>query len=58
MFKKILSYSKKYGIGAAGAVAVLGVLYYEKQVKENGIVHTSWTNNFVPSVKWISNWDR
>ncbi|XP_041349719.1 serine/threonine-protein phosphatase PGAM5, mitochondrial-like isoform X2 [Gigantopelta aegis] len=57
MFKKILSYTKKYGIGAASAVAVLGVLYYEKQVKHTDIAYTSWTNNFEPSVKWISNWD-
>ncbi|XP_052800306.1 serine/threonine-protein phosphatase PGAM5, mitochondrial-like isoform X2 [Mya arenaria] len=53
---KVYRFSKVYGLTAAGAVAVIGVLVYDKARREP--VYSSWTTNYDPSVKWDYNWDR
>ena len=55
-FHKALRFSKQYGLTAAGAVAVVGILVYERHRRNP--VYASWTTNFEPSVKWDDNWDR
>ena len=55
-FHKVLRVSKQYGLTAAGAVAVVGILVYERNRRDP--VYASWTTNYDPSVKWDYNWDR
>ena len=55
-FEKVYNFSKVYGLTAAGAVAVVGFLVYDKSNKNT--VYSSWTTNHDPSVKWDHNWDR
>ena len=55
-FQRVLRVSKQYGLTAAGAVAVVGFLVYERNRRNP--VYASWTTNYDPSVKWDHNWDR
>lgn len=54
--EKIIRYSRVGGYAAAGVVAVVGVLIYERNRRNP--VYSSWTTNYDPSVKWDFNWDR
>ena len=54
--QKIYHCSKVYGFTAAGAVAIVGIVIYERS--RNNPVFSSWTTNYDPSVKWDYNWDR
>lgn len=54
--KQLYRFTKVYGTTAAGIVAVVGILVYEKN--KNNAVYASWTTNFDPSVKWDHNWDK
>lgn len=56
ILQKIYHCSRVYGFTAAGAVAVIGFVIYEKT--RNNTAYSSWTTNHDPSVKWDANWDR
>lgn len=52
-----VSHLRKWALGL-GAVSGTILYYYNVHVKESLEVHTSWTTNYEPSVKWDHNWDR
>lgn len=54
--EKIYRFTRVYGTTAAGVIAVVGVLVYEKYQKSP--VYSSWTTAYDPSVKWDYNWDK
>lgn len=54
--EKLYRLTKVYGTTAAGIVAVVGIIVYERNRREP--VYASWTTNYNPSVKWDENWDR
>ncbi|XP_060561094.1 serine/threonine-protein phosphatase PGAM5, mitochondrial-like isoform X2 [Ruditapes philippinarum] len=56
LLQKIYHCSKVYGFTAAGAVAIVGIVIYERS--RNNPVFSSWTTNHDPSVKWDYNWDK
>ena len=55
-FGRVVRVSKQYGLTAAGAVAVIGILVYERNRRNP--LYASWTTSYDPSVKWDTNWDR
>ncbi|XP_045173415.2 serine/threonine-protein phosphatase PGAM5, mitochondrial-like isoform X2 [Mercenaria mercenaria] len=56
ILQKIYHCSKVYGFTAAGVVAIVGIIVYERS--RNNPVFSSWTTSHNPSVKWDYNWDR
>ncbi|KAH3891287.1 serine/threonine-protein phosphatase PGAM5, mitochondrial-like isoform X2 [Dreissena polymorpha] len=55
-FEKCYKITKVYGLTVAGAVAVVGIIIYDRARQQP--VYSSWTTNYDPSVKWDYNWDR